>query len=133
VIASGGTHVAYLFAEVAGFSKLRSYSGNGSSDGTFVFCGFRPRWIMIKRTDSSPFSWCVVDTSRSPANTSVNGGMQNLLFPNNSNAEDTGADMCDGVSNGFKFRQGASSFNASGGTYIFAAFAENPFKYALAR
>jgi hypothetical protein len=133
VNASGGTHVAYLFAEVAGFSRFGSYTGNGSSDGTFVFCGFRPRWIMIKRTDSSPFSWCVVDTSRSPANTSVNGGMQNLLFPNNSNAEDTGADMCDGVSNGFKFRQGASSFNASGGTYIFAAFAENPFKYALAR
>lgn len=132
VNANGGTYVAYLFSEVAGFSKFGSYTGNGSADGAFVFCGFRPRWIMIKRTDTTA-SWCVVDTSRSPNNTSVNGGMQNVLFPNVSNAEDTGADMCDGVSNGFKFRQNAASFNASGGTYIFAAFAENPFKYSLAR
>ena len=127
------TYVAYCFAQIAGYSAFGSYTGNGSSSGPFVYLGFRPRWILIKRTDSSPFSWCLVDSSRSPNNTSVNGGMQNTLFPNVSNAEDTGADICDGLSNGFRFYQGASSFNANGGTYIYAAFAENPFKYSNAR
>jgi hypothetical protein len=126
-------YVFYCFTEIPGYSKFGSYTGNGSSSGPFVYTEFRPRWILIKRTDSSPFSWCLVDSSRSPNNTSVNGGMQNTLFPNNSNAEDTGADICDGLSNGFRFYQGASSFNANGGTYIYAAFAENPFKFALAR
>ena len=133
VNASGGTYVAYLFAPVSGYSAFGSYTGNGSSSGPFVYLGFRPRWILIKRSDTSGTSWCLVDSSRSPNNTSVNGGMQNTLFPNVSNAEDTGADICDGLSNGFRFYQGASSFNANGGTYIYAAFAENPFKIARAR
>jgi hypothetical protein len=130
---SGDTFVAYCFAAVAGYSAFGSYTGNGSSSGPFVYLGFRPRWILIKRSDTSGTSWCLVDSSRSPNNTSVNGGMQNTLFPNSSNAEDTGADICDGLSNGFRFYQGASSFNANGGTYIYAAFAENPFKYSNAR
>ena len=133
VNASGGTYVAYCFAPVSGYSAFGTYTGNGSSSGPFVYLGFRPRWILIKRSDTSGTSWCLVDSSRSPNNTSVNGGMQNTLFPNVSNAEDTGADICDGLSNGFRFYQGASSFNANGGTYIYACFAENPFKIARAR
>jgi len=126
------TYVAYLFADVAGFSAFGSYTGNGSSAGPFVYLGFRPEFIMIKRTDTTG-SWLIVDAARSPANTSVNGGMQNVLVPNTSGTEDTGADICDGLSNGFKFYQGAASFNANGGTYIYMAFAQNPFRYALAR
>jgi hypothetical protein len=130
--ASTSTYVAYCFAEIAGFSKFGSYTGNGSSSGPFVYLGFRPEFIMIKRTDTTA-SWLVVDAARSPDNTSVNGGMKNVLFPNSSNAEDTGADICDGLSNGFRFYQGAASFNANGGTYIYMAFAQNPFKNSLAR
>jgi hypothetical protein len=129
---SGNSYIAYVFAAVAGYSAFGSYTGNGSSAGPFVYLGFRPEFIMIKRTDTTA-SWLVVDAARSPNNTSVNGGMQNVLLPNTSGTEDTGADICDGVSNGFRFYQGAASFNANGGTYIYMAFAQNPFKYALAR
>jgi hypothetical protein len=123
---NGGTYVAYLFAEVAGFSKFGSYTGNGSTDGPFVFCGFRPRFFMWKRTDTTA-NWLILDTSRDPYNLSGN-----QLFPNLSNAEFAGS-IGDIISNGFKFRDSGASNNASGGTYIFAAFSENPFKYALAR
>ena len=124
--ANTGTYVAYLFAEVAGFSRFGSYTGNGSSDGPFVFCGFRPRWVMIKRTDSTQ-NWQIFDTSRDTFNVS-----QNSLFPNLSNAETSGYAI-DVLSNGFKIRETGTNSNASGGTYIFASFAENPFKNALAR
>jgi len=119
-------YVAYCFSEVAGFSKFGSYTGNGSSDGPYVFCGFRPRWVMIKRIDSAT-DWVVYDTSRDAYNQT-----QTRLFPNLSDAESS-ADQIDLLSNGFKFRFSGSLTNASGGTYIFAAFAETPFKYSLAR
>ena len=124
--ASGGTYVAYLFSEVAGFSRFGSYTGNGSTDGPFVFCGFRPRFFMWKRTDTTA-NWLILDTSRDLYNLSGN-----QLFPNLSNAEFAGS-IGDIISNGFKFRDSGASNNASGGTYIFAAFAEHPFKNALAR
>jgi hypothetical protein len=119
-------HVAYCFSEIAGFSKFGSYTGNGSADGTFVYLGFRPRWIMIKRTDTTA-NWRILDTSRSTFN------IESLeLYPNLSNAEATFASL-DGLSNGFKIRNTDTSYNASGGTYIYAAFAENPTKFSLAR
>ena len=121
---NGNNFVAYLFAEVAGFSKFGSYTGNGSSDGPFVFCGFRPRWVMTKRTDSTG-SWLVVDSARNTYNV-VNG----YLVPNTSDAEGS-ATWGDFTANGFKLR--GTTHNGSGESYIFAAFAENPFKYALAR
>ena len=124
---SGSTYVAYLFAEVAGFSKFGSYVGNGSADGPFVYCGFRPRYVMIKKTDTAGDSWFVFDTAREQFN--VQG---NWLAPNLSNAEATNT-FADILSNGFKLRGSISAFNGSGGTYIFAAFAENPFKNSLAR
>jgi hypothetical protein len=124
---SGRTYVAYLFAEVAGFSKFGSYTGNGSSDGPFVFCGFRPRWVLYKRTDRAGDSWMLFDTARGVTN--LNNAQ---LYPNISNAETTGSGI-DIVSNGFKLRDSDGSHNGSGGTYIFAAFAEFPFRTALAR
>jgi hypothetical protein len=130
VNASGGTYVAYLWSEVAGFSKFGSYTGNGSSDGPFVFCGFRPRWVMIKRTDSTS-SWHIYDTVRGTTNV-----ITTVLAANLSDVESyfaSGYDI-DFVSNGFKPRTGPSiAINTSGGTYIFCAWAEAPFKYALAR
>lgn len=127
VNANTQTHVAYLFAEVAGFSRFGSYTGNGSSDGVFVHCGFRPRFIMVKRTDTTG-GWYIYDTARFTYN-----AMDNWLQPNSSGAESTGSLSMDILSNGFKPRSTNTDINASGGTYVFAAFAEFPFKYSNAR
>jgi hypothetical protein len=120
------TQVAYCFSEVPGYSKFGSYTGNGSTDGPFVYLGFRPAFILTKRSDSTS-SWYLRDTSRSPYNAATE-----QVYPDLSNAEanETGMDI---LSNGFKQRGTSSGFNASGGTYIYMAFAENPFKNALAR
>lgn len=126
--ANTGTYVAYLFAEVAGFSRFGSYTGNGSTDGPFVFCGFRPRFIMVKRTDAAGANWSIYDTARDVSNVA-----QLELYPNASTAETTSANARDFLSNGFKLRTTDTWQNASGGTYIFAAFAEFPFRNALAR
>ena len=124
---NGGTFVAYCFSEVAGYSKFGSYTGNGSTDGPFVFCGFRPRWIMIKKTSAAGDSWYLKDTSRSPYNV----GLESLLA-DTSGAEGAG-ESWDALSNGIKLRTTSSGVNTSGATYIYAAFAENPFKNSLAR
>ncbi len=124
--ASGSTIVAYCWAEIAGFSKFGSYTGNGSTDGTFVYTGFRPKFIIIK-TSSNVDSWYVLDTSRSTYNAT-----NQRLFPNLSNAESSG-DAIDILSNGFKNRSTTTINNLNGATYIYMAFAENPFKNALAR
>jgi hypothetical protein len=117
--------IAYCFAEVAGYSKFGSYTGNGSDDGPFVYCGFRPRYVLIKRTDASD-NWFIHDTSRNPSN------IVNLqLKAQSSDAE--ASTVFDIVSNGFKVRNSFSGYNASGGTYIYAAFAETPFNYSNAR
>jgi hypothetical protein len=121
--------VAYCFAEIEGFSKFGSYTGNGSTDGPFVYTGFRPRWIMIKNTAVGTDSWQIWDTARNTFNVS-----QNHVYPNLSNAETSGTGFyIDIISNGFKIRTTNSSSNNSGNTLIYAAFAENPFKYSLAR
>ena len=118
--------VAYCFAAVAGYSAFGGYTGNGSTDGPFVYLGFRPRWIMWKRTDLAN-DWIINDTSRDTYN-----AMQLNLLPDSSQAESTAVHM-DALSNGFKVRASSADVNASSGTYIYAAFAENPFKNALAR
>ena len=120
------TFVAYCWAAVAGFSKFGSYTGNGSTDGPFVYCGFRPRFVMVKRIDLTN-DWFVVDTSRDTYNIA-----SSLLRPNTSAVEQS-VGVIDVLSNGFKPRTTDSAYNASGGTYIYAAFAENPFANALAR
>ena len=127
--ASGGTYVAYCFSSIAGYSEFGKYTGNGSTDGTFVFLGFRPRWLMIKRTDTAGYGWNIYDTTRSPYNAA-----QIFLQANSASAETNNAAYAfDLLSNGFKLRQTDALINASGGTYIYAAFAENPFKNSLAR
>jgi hypothetical protein len=124
---SGGTYVAYCWTPIAGFSAFGSYTGNGSADGPFVYLGFRPKFVMIKRTDTSGFSWEISDSSRNPSN------VVNLrLFADLSNADNT-QDEYDYVSNGLKVRTTNTNTNASGGTYIYMAYAENPLKNALAR
>ena len=120
------TYVAYVFSEVAGYSKFGSYTGNGSSDGTFVFTGFRPAWIMIKRTDTTK-SWAIFDNKRDPDN------VASLFLYANSAASENNADFIDFLSNGFKFRTTSSVGNDNGNSYIYFAFAESPFKNARAR
>ena len=123
---SATNYVAYCWTPIAGFSAFGSYTGNGSADGPFVYTGFRPKFVMMKRTDNVG-DWWMYDTSRSTFNTAVL-----ILYANTSAAEisDSNVDM---LSNGFKFRTASTQPNTSGGTFIYMAFAENPLKYALAR
>jgi hypothetical protein len=126
---SGNGIVAYLFAEVAGFSKFGSYTGNGSADGPFVFCGFRPRWIMFKKSSATD-DWIIYDTERDAYNVASKNLYANGSFAEDSNTTNRAADI---LSNGFKIRSSGTYLNGSGATFIFAAFAEHPFKNALAR
>jgi len=120
--------VAYCFAPVAGYSAFGSYTGNGSANGPFVYTGFRPKFFMWKRSNTSGNSWLIVDTSRSPTNTA---GL--YLQPDNTGTEGGGATM-DLLSNGMKIQgDTTASTNGSGDTYIYMAFAEAPFKFANAR
>ena len=124
---SSSTYVAYLFAEIEGYSKFGSYTGNGNADGTFVFTGFRPAWVLIKQTNSTG-SWLIHDNKRSPFNV-----IDEDLFSNLASAEsDNGVDK-DFLSNGFKHRASHSAVNVSSSTYIYMAFAEQPFKFSNAR
>jgi hypothetical protein len=124
--ASGGTHIAYCWAEIEGFSKFGSYVGNGSADGPFVYCGFKPALVLIKTTSGG--SWVIKDSSRSPNN--PNGSQ---LYANTSAIDDDPYGITDFLSNGFKPRVISQSVNASGETYIFAAFAESAFSYSNAK
>jgi hypothetical protein len=127
---STSLQVLYCFAQIAGYSAFGSYTGNGSADGPFVFTGFRPRYIMWKRSDSTG-DWIIFDTARDTFNYA-----DKQLLANTSGAEAvTGGGFVreDFLSNGFKIRSTDSYINANGGTYIYAAFAESPFKYANAR
>ena len=124
---NSGATIAYCFAQIAGFSAFGSYTGNGSTDGPFVYTGFRPKFVLWKNS-SSVFDWQIVDTSRDVYNAS---GI--VLQPNATNTEGDGRPQLDILSNGFKIRASSSVTNESGSTIIYAAFAENPFKYSNAR
>ncbi len=121
---SGYNKVAYCFHSVDGFSKVGSYVGNSSTDGTFVHTGFRPAWVLVKST-SSGTQWMIYDTNRLGYNVD-----NNTLTADDNVAEKTDNDV-DLLSNGFKWRRSSPNFNQS--TYIYLAFAEQPFKYANAR
>jgi hypothetical protein len=121
-------NVAYCWAPVAGYSQFGSYTGNGSTDGPFVYTGFRPAFLMIKNISSGSNDWAIFCNTMMPYNVGING-----LKPNKNEAEYSGYNYRDFLSNGFKFRNGDSDTNTNGSTYIYAAFAENPFKYANAR
>jgi hypothetical protein len=122
---NGATHVAYCWAEIAGFSKFGSYTGNGSADGPFIYLGFRPKFVLVKNSQTGG-SWVIHDTSRNTYNVA-----DSTLYPNYSNAEASADAPFDILSNGFKFR--GTGVNNSGETHIYMAFAENPFKNSNAR
>ena len=123
---SSRTYVMYSFSGVTGYSKFGSYIGNGNADGAFIFTGFRPAWVMVKRTDASN-DWPISDNKRSSFNL-----VDKALYADLSNSEST-ANRYDFLSNGFKIRNNLNESNASGGSYIYLAFAESPFKNARAR
>ena len=122
---SDDTYVTYLFAEKQGYSKFGSYSGNGSTDGPMIYLGFRPAMFLIKRTNATE-QWEIVDNKRS-----VDNPVNDVLVPNGTDAEVAAATgnriYCDFLANGVKLRGNASSANENGGTFIYMAFAEQPF------
>jgi hypothetical protein len=119
-IAGNNTHIGYVFTDIEGYSKFGKYTGNGSTDGTFVYTGFRPAFVIYKRTDAVE-NWQVLDSKRD-----IDNPVGQQLYPNLSASEGT-ENRLDFTSNGFKLRNGGTICNASGGTYIYMAFAENPF------
>ena len=125
--AGAGTMVVYCWAEIAGFSKFGSYTGNGSTDGTFVYTGFRPKYVMIKYS-SGAGNWIVEDSVRDTYNPEAT-----YLLPDLSNVEASINPTMDFTANGFKIRTTNGNINTSTGTYVYIAFAENPFKNANAR
>jgi len=116
----GEAMIAYCFADVQGYSKVGSYIGNGNVSGTFCYLGFKPAWIMFKQTNTTS-NWTIYDTTRDTFNV-----MEDKIHPNTSGAESDFTGL-DSLSNGFKFRTTEGTFNASGGSFIYMAFAKNPF------
>ena len=116
---SGKNYIAYCFAEKKGFSKFGSYTGNGSTFGPFIYTGFKPAWVMWKKTDTE--DWGVSDNKRDISNV-----MNLKLRPNSNSVESTANAHIDFLSNGFKFRSASGEFNGDGGTYLYHAFAEEP-------
>jgi hypothetical protein len=113
--------IAYAFHSVPGFSKFGSYVGNASTDGPFVFCGFRPAYILYKKSSAAGTPWIVMDSVRNTYNP-----LGLYVLPDVTDAEAT-ADVFDFTANGFKLRSSHTYNNESGATYIFMAFAESPF------
>ncbi len=118
---NGNTNVAYCFAEIEGFSKIDKYTGNGNANGPFVYTGFRPSFILMKSSTSAE-NWLIYDDVRDPHNVT-----DEALLPNSSSATGGASDAMDLLSNGFKLRSSSGSVNNSGQTYIYMAFAKNPF------
>ena len=118
---SGDNFIAYCFAEKKGYSSFGTYQGNGSSSGSYIYLGFKPSFVMLKRTDTTQ-DWYMFDNKRDTINP-----MDIYLRANENGAEPSAFTFFDFLSNGFKCRNSASAVNASGGTYIYMAFAESPF------
>jgi hypothetical protein len=125
---SSSNMVCYAWAEIAGFSKFGSYVGNGSADGPFVYLGFRPKFILARDISVAGQEWTIYDTSRSVFNQ-----VGNKLSPDLNAVESVWAGPYDILSNGFKLRTTDIRENRSGSTFIYAAFAEHPFKNSNAR
>jgi hypothetical protein len=119
---STNDYVAYCFSEVEGYSKFGGYKGNGNADGPFVYCGFRPAFVLIKNyAGGSETNWIMRDSARSPYNKVLPS-----IYANTNAAEINNFDM-DFLSNGFKIKDNNAVFNENGSDYLFIAFAENPF------
>ena len=118
---SADAMIAYIFCEKQGFSKISTYIGNDNADGTFVYTGFAPAWVMIKRINSTN-NWIILDRKRNPVNPS-----DERIFADQTTAASTANTMVDFLSNGFKARSTYGGINGSGDEFIFIAFAESPF------
>jgi len=113
--------IAYCFTNIQGYSKVGSYAANENTDGTFIYLGFKPAWIMLKQSNLAR-DWHMFDNKRSSFN-----AVSKYLRPNEAGAEDSGEEYVDFLSNGFKIKNTGNRFNDADGTYIFMAFAEQPF------
>jgi len=113
--------IAYCFTNIQGYSKVGSYAANENTDGTFIYLGFKPAWIMLKQSNLAR-DWHMFDNKRSSFN-----AVSKYLRPNQSGSEDSGEEYVDFLSNGFKIKNTGNRFNDAGGTYIYMAFAEQPF------
>jgi len=127
VNANARNYVAYAWAEIDGFSKFNSYVGNGNVDGTFVYTGFRPKFILIKSSSAATTNWAMYNSIVNTSNPVINE-----LLANSSAIENTTGTDLDFLSNGFKLRSTNADINTSAATYIYAAFGEFPLKYANA-
>jgi hypothetical protein len=128
VNASGATYVAYLFSEIPNFSKFGTYTGNGLTTGNFVYCGFRPKFVMIKDITTGTTDWVMLDAVRNPVNP-----VTNSLYADSAAVEQTAYGTDYFLSNGFLLGDANAGTNKSGDSYIYMAFAEMPNKTALAR
>jgi hypothetical protein len=124
---SSSPFIAYLWAGVEGFSSFGKYTGNGNADGPFIWCGFRPAWVVMKATTSVVKGWNMFDSTRSPFN------IAGAQIQANSNDAEATLNAIDILSNGFKLRTTDDAVNNSGAVYVFLAFGETPFKTANAR
>jgi len=119
---NSSTYVYYLFSEKQGYSKFGSYTGNGNADGTFVYTGFKPAMVICKKSNASGTNWGIIDNKRAKSFNQISA----MLNPNSTGSEGAN-NNCDFVSNGFKWRTNDGNSNASGDSYIYMAFAEQPF------
>ena len=121
---SGGNqnYVGYFFTPIKGYSRFGMYRGNGGTDGTFIFTGFKPAYLLTRCTSTNTDGWAVFDHKKD-----IDNPLEFYEFVNNSSAEGSGTDRVDFLSNGFKWRQGGSSWNGDGQDFIYLAFAENPY------
>lgn len=122
---NGRTMIGYAFHSVQGYSKIGTYTGNGNANGPFVYTGFKPAWIMFKRTDGGTQNWFILDNKRDDGMNPRNS----YLMPNSTSAEDANNSTVDTdfLSNGFKLRATTGALNGNGETFMYMAFAENPF------
>ena len=118
---SSSNFIAYCFSDVQGFSKIGSYIGNGNADGTFIYTGFKPAFMMVKRATGGSGNWHITDNKRDPFN------VNDAYLSANANSAESDFDHSDFLSNGIKFKTNNDGFNQDGNTYIYMSFAENPF------
>jgi len=125
---NGDNYIAYCWTEIPGYSKFGSYTGNGNANGVYVHLGFRPAWIMTKRTDGGSQNWLIHDIKRDPHNVANKKLAPNLNSQENNSSTigNSTNDIIDILSDGFKMRSGNNHTNINGGTFIFIAFAEQP-------
>ena len=132
LIKNTNKYLAYCFAEIEGYSKFGSYVGNGSTNGTFVFTGFRPAFLLYKKS-SATGNWIMDDNKTQTFNPDSNYLVANSADAEGDTTTNTAGHVFDMLANGFKMRNTNSDRNANGANYIYMAFAEVPFKFANAR